>query len=195
MSEGNASEPGRPRLAPNRQGDPGSRQEVEETKLSGNRRGVGRAHSTREALEQTREERGRRAWREGARTEGRRATTHAPDSVPDRACHWRRTPADRNYRGRQALNADHARPPSGARCGKAARRDLRGGRREIVVPTATACPFERAADPNVAVPSVNVTRPVGLEPVTVAVSVTLCPNEDGLGPPLATVDVAERPPV
>ena len=137
MSEGNASEPGRPRLAPNRQGDPGSRQEVEETKLSRNRRGVGRAHSTREALEQTREERGRRAWREGARTGGRWATTHAPDSVPDRACHWRRTPADRNYRGRQALNADHARPPSGARCGKAARRDLRGGREVIPVPTAT----------------------------------------------------------
>jgi hypothetical protein len=56
MPERNASEPGRPRLAPNRQGDPGPRQEVEETKLSGSRRGVGRAHSTGEALEQARDE-------------------------------------------------------------------------------------------------------------------------------------------
>jgi len=138
MSEGNTSEPGRPRLAPSRGSGPGPRQEVEETKLSGNRRGVGRAHSTCEALEQARDERRRRAGREGARSEGRRTATHAPDPVPDKACHRRRAPADRNYRGRQALNADHVRPSTGARCGKAARRDLRGGRRAIAVPTATA---------------------------------------------------------
>jgi hypothetical protein len=42
------SEPGRPRLARSRHGDRGPRQEVEETKLSGNRRGFGRLHSTYE---------------------------------------------------------------------------------------------------------------------------------------------------
>jgi hypothetical protein len=44
-----ASEPERPRLARSRLCDPGPRQEVEETKLSRNRRGVGRLHSTDEA--------------------------------------------------------------------------------------------------------------------------------------------------
>ena len=34
--------------------------------------------------------------------------------------------------------ADHVRPETRARCGKAARRDLRGGRGAILVPTATA---------------------------------------------------------
>ena len=29
----------------------------------------------------------RREWREGGRSEGRRAATHAPDSVPGSACH------------------------------------------------------------------------------------------------------------
>jgi hypothetical protein len=136
MPERNASEPGRPRLAANRVSDPGPRREVEETKLSGSRRGVGRAHSTGEALEPAGDERRRRAWREGARSEGRRTTTHAPDPAPDQACHRRRAPADRNYMGRQALNADRARPSITARREKAARRDLCGGRREIAVPTA-----------------------------------------------------------
>jgi hypothetical protein len=35
--------------------------------------------------------------------------------------------------------ADHVRPETRARCGKAARRDLRGGRGAILVPTATSC--------------------------------------------------------
>ena len=35
-------------------------------------------------------------------------------------------------------NADHVRPETRARCGKAARRDLRGGRGAILVPTASA---------------------------------------------------------
>jgi len=42
--------------------------------------------------------------------------------------------------------ADHVRPETGARCGKAARRDLRGGRGAILVPTATttaSCPTRR----------------------------------------------------
>src|SRR5262245_29390696 len=34
-------------------------------------------------------------------------------------------------------NADHVRPETGARCGKAARQDLRGGRLATAVPTAT----------------------------------------------------------
>jgi hypothetical protein len=37
----------------------------------------------------------RRWWREGGRPEGRRAATHAPDSVPDTACRRRCEPADR----------------------------------------------------------------------------------------------------
>ena len=38
----------------------------------------------------------------------------------------------------QAPNAGRVRPSTGARCGKAARRDLRGGREVTPVPTATA---------------------------------------------------------
>jgi hypothetical protein len=63
------SEPGRPRLARSRMSDPGPRQEVEKTKLSGNRRGVGWVHSTGETLEQSREERWRRGRREGTQSE------------------------------------------------------------------------------------------------------------------------------
>jgi hypothetical protein len=49
--------------------DPGPRQEAEEAKLSGNRRGVGWGHSTGETLEQSREERWRRGRREGTQPE------------------------------------------------------------------------------------------------------------------------------
>ena len=49
--------------------DPGPRQEAEKAKLSGNRRGVGWVHSTRETLEQSREERWRRGRREGTQSE------------------------------------------------------------------------------------------------------------------------------
>ncbi len=40
--------------------------------------------------------------------------------------------------GLTGLTRDHVRPPVGARCGEAARRDLCGGRRVIAVPTAPA---------------------------------------------------------
>src|SRR5438034_7948430 len=46
----------------------------------------------------------------------------------------------------------------------------------------------RAPVPSVAAPSLNVTVPVGFEPVTVAVNVTLAPHVDGLAL-LATVVV------
>ena len=48
----------------------GSQQEVEETKLLGKARGVGRVHSTVEASEQSCGEQRRRVWREGTRLEG-----------------------------------------------------------------------------------------------------------------------------
>ena len=49
----------------------------------------------------------------------------------------RRQPADRRWRTQRPRSPDHARPPAGARCGKAARRDLCGGQGAIPVPTAT----------------------------------------------------------
>src|SRR6476660_3897967 len=67
--EGNAPEPGRPRLARSCMSDPGPRQEAEKAKLSRNRRGVGWVHSTGETLEQSREERWRRGRREGTQSE------------------------------------------------------------------------------------------------------------------------------
>ena len=42
----------------------------------------------------------RRWWREGSRPEGRRAATHAPDSVPGMACHRSCEPTDRRCMGR-----------------------------------------------------------------------------------------------
>jgi len=33
-------------------------------------------------------DRGRRVWREGGRSGGRRTATHVPDSAPEPACHW-----------------------------------------------------------------------------------------------------------
>ena len=47
--------------------------------------------------------------------------------------------------GTQYPNADHVRPETGARCGKAARRDLRGGRLATAVPTATIVKAANAA--------------------------------------------------
>ena len=51
-------------------------------------------------------------------------STHAPGSVPEPAWHRSGEPTDRGVHTR-----DHVRPPIGARCGKAARRDLCGGTR------------------------------------------------------------------
>src|SRR5271157_4829555 len=59
-----------------------------------------------------------------------------PGAVPDSASVSRRMLADRRC-GHVRVLADHARPPAGARCGKAARRDLCGGQGAIPVPTAT----------------------------------------------------------
>jgi hypothetical protein len=44
----------------------------------------------------------RREWREGGRSKGRRAATHAPDSEPGPACHWNGEPTDWRYVGCQA---------------------------------------------------------------------------------------------
>ena len=94
--------------------------------------------STGEAPEQGRDERRRRAWREGGsvggmvddwRCSGRRNRTRHPVPV---AC-LRIGAAEQPPR-----SPDRARPPARARCGKAARRDLCGGQGEIPVPTATA---------------------------------------------------------
>src|SRR5271157_3715147 len=94
--------------------------------------------STGDAPEQGRDERRRRAWREGGsvggmvddwRCSGRRNRTRHPVPV---AC-LRIGAAEQPPR-----SPDRARPPARARCGKAARRDLCGGQGEIPVPTATA---------------------------------------------------------
>src|SRR5271165_1835541 len=63
-----------------------------------------------------------------------------PGAVPDSASVSRRMLADRRC-GHVRVLADHARPPAGARCGKAARRDLCGGQGAIPVPTATGFPW------------------------------------------------------
>ena len=63
----------------------GPRQEAEEAKLPWNRRGVGRVHSTAEALEQARDERRRRVRREGTRSKERRVATQAPGAEPGEA--------------------------------------------------------------------------------------------------------------
>ena len=65
----------------------GPRQEVEETKLSRNRRGVGRLHSTDEASNKAK---GFGGGECGGKAAGRRegqAITHAPDTAPAVACH------------------------------------------------------------------------------------------------------------
>ena len=50
-----------------------------------------------------------------------------------------------------------------------------------------ATPLLIAAVPRVVVPSLNVTLPEAVDGVTVAVSVTVCPNEDGFGDPVRVV--------
>src|SRR5690349_15440139 len=42
----------------------------------------------------------RRVWREGGRSWGRQAATHAPDPVPDKACHRSGELAGRGCKGR-----------------------------------------------------------------------------------------------
>src|SRR3954471_15471379 len=107
--------------------DPGPRQEAEKAKLSGNRRGVGWVHSTEETLEQSREERWRRGRREGPQSEEEVDAEATPRTQrrPRRVTRGA-DPRIEPKRAAQAPNVDHVRPPTRARCGKAARRDLRG---------------------------------------------------------------------
>jgi hypothetical protein len=66
---------------------PGPRQEVEETELSGKvyEESDGCVVPMKPRTKPTTNRR-RREWREGGRSEGRQAATHAPDSVPGSAC-------------------------------------------------------------------------------------------------------------
>jgi hypothetical protein len=67
------------------------------------------------------------------------ATNHAPDTVPALACHMRHHAYGPKW-DRPANPSPPTGPSSpeiGARCGKAARRDLRGGRGATRFPTAT----------------------------------------------------------
>ena len=50
-----------------------------------------------------------------------------------------------------------------------------------------AKPLFSAAVPSVVVPSLKATLPEAVERVTVAVSVTICPNVDGFGDPASVV--------
>ncbi len=93
--------------------------------------------STGEAPEQGRDERRRRVWREGGSVGGMAddegcAGHRTGPSIHITAASLRIGAADQRPR-----SPDHARPPAGARCGKAARRDLCGGQGAIPVPTAT----------------------------------------------------------
>jgi len=63
--------------------------------------------------------------------------------------------------------------------------------------TSEALPLTSVTTPRVVAPSLNTTVPVGLivsatTGVTVAVSVTACPNTEGFGLELRTVEVAGR---
>ena len=123
---------------PQPQGGPGSVREGEEPKPDRKVGGVGRLHSTDETSNNT----GRRAdgGERGGKAAGRRKgkgqrmprTQSRNPHVPD-------GPSPRTGTGwaAQAPNAGRVRPSTGARCGKAARRDLRGGREVTSVPTAT----------------------------------------------------------
>src|SRR6478752_9398725 len=127
MQEGNAPEPGRPCLARSRRSDPGPRQEVEKAKLSGNRRGVGWVHSTGETLEQSREERWRRGRREGTQSEEEVDAEARPGHSAGYGVSQEAPIHGSNLNGpSQAPKIDHVRPPTRARCGQAARRDLWG---------------------------------------------------------------------
>ena len=92
--------------------------------------------------------------------------------------------------------ADHVRPETGARCVSSARRDLRGGRGAILVPTATFIPASRA--PGEAVGDVVLLRSVvdalspkwaqGAEPIgntRQEMGAFLEPEQNGYFPPTA----------
>src|SRR6476646_8200645 len=107
--------------------DPGPRQEVEKAKLSGNRRGVGWVHSTGETLEQSREERWRRGRREGTQSEEEVDAEARPGHSAGYGVSQEAPIHGSNLNGpSQAPKIDHVRPPTRARCGQAARRDLWG---------------------------------------------------------------------
>src|SRR6266481_7691037 len=76
-------------------------------------------------------------WREGAWSRGDRSATHAPGAEPDRRVTCAGAVLLRNCMGRPNPNGAMVSPKTGARCGKAARRDLRGGLVARPVPTAT----------------------------------------------------------
>ena len=122
--EGIASEPGRPHLARCRKDRRGSRREVEETKPSRKRRGVGRPNNTYEASNKadSRVDGGDGGGKALSRREGEQRRTYRILREPE-AARLRIGGAWAAH----APNFDRARPPEGARCGKAARRDLSGG--------------------------------------------------------------------
>ena len=139
--ERNASEPGRPRLA---------RSRAQRSRAAAGRRGAeaaveqarGRTSLVVPMKRPNKPARSGGGGRggKGARSEGWQTTGDAPGAVPDSASDPRRLPADRRC-GHVRVLADHARPPAGARCGQAARRDLCGGQGVIPVPTATSVRF------------------------------------------------------
>src|SRR5262249_4422980 len=77
---------------------------------------------------------------DGGGTAAGRGEGHAPDSAPERHVTEAASPRIGAAWVPNTPNADHVRPETGARCGKAARRDLRGGRLATAVPTATIGP-------------------------------------------------------
>ena len=98
---------------------------------------VGQARSTAEVLEQGRAIGG---GEDGGKAPGRGETgsvTHAPGTGPDRRDTAAGTVLLRNCMGPSTPNGATVSPETGARCGKAARRDLRGGLVATPVPTAT----------------------------------------------------------
>ncbi len=116
---------------------PGRGRKARSRSCRGTGEGSDEPRSTDEAPEQTREERRRRARREGGsvggmaddwRCSGHRTGQSIPCLSPT---------SGSAIRGGVRVLPDHARPPAGARCGKAARRDLCGGQGAIPVPTAT----------------------------------------------------------
>jgi hypothetical protein len=70
-----------------------------------------------------------------------RSATHAPGAEPDRRVTCAGAVLLRNCMGRPNPNGAMVSPKTGARCGKAARRDLRGGLVARPVPTATVAPL------------------------------------------------------
>ena len=132
-----ASEPGRPHFARGREGRRGPRREIEETKPSRKRRGIGRPNSAYEASNNVdlRVGGGDGGGKAVGRRKGKQRRTYRTQ------CWILREPeATRlrigGVRAAHAPNFDRARPPAGARCGKAARQDLSGGTGETRFPTA-----------------------------------------------------------